>query len=61
MNLPPVHSLLIAEPSETALRIMRAGSKIRMVAICPQQDQYASQRFRAGVCCLRRMRWFVGV
>ncbi|MBK5153080.1 MULTISPECIES: pyruvate carboxylase [Paraburkholderia] len=49
MNLKPIQSVLIANRSEIAIRVMRAASEmhIRTVAIYSQQDRQALHRFQA--------------
>ncbi|WP_119156027.1 pyruvate carboxylase [Caldimonas tepidiphila] len=49
MNHNPIRSLLIANRSEIAIRVMRAASemRIRTVAIYSQQDRHALHRFKA--------------
>ena len=49
MNPHPIRSLLIANRSEIAIRVMRAASemRIRTVAIYSQQDRQALHRFKA--------------
>src|SRR5450631_2741473 len=49
MNHHPVRSILIANRSEIAIRVMRAASemRIRTVAIYSQQDRQALHRFKA--------------
>ena len=47
--MKPIHSILIANRSEIAIRVMRAASEMRMrtVAIYSQQDRQALHRFKA--------------
>lgn len=49
MNHAPIRSLLVANRSEIAIRVMRAASEMRMrtVAIYSQQDRQALHRFKA--------------
>ena len=49
MNHRPIRSILIANRSEIAIRVMRAASEMRMrtVAIYSQQDRQALHRFKA--------------
>ncbi len=49
MSHRPIHSILIANRSEIAIRVMRAASEMRMrtVAIYSQQDRQALHRFKA--------------
>jgi pyruvate carboxylase len=49
MNHTPIRSILIANRSEIAIRVMRAASEmhIRTVAIYSQQDRQALHRFKA--------------
>ena len=49
MNHSPIRSILIANRSEIAIRVMRAASemRIRTVAIYSQQDRQALHRFKA--------------
>ncbi len=49
MNHRPIRSILIANRSEIAIRVMRAASemRIRTVAIYSQQDRQALHRFKA--------------
>ena len=49
MNTTPIRSILIANRSEIAIRVMRAASEMRMrtVAIYSQQDRQALHRFKA--------------
>ncbi|MFM2056750.1 MAG: hypothetical protein RLY71_1135 [Pseudomonadota bacterium] len=49
MNHTPIRSILIANRSEIAIRVMRAASemRIRTVAIYSQQDRQALHRFKA--------------
>jgi pyruvate carboxylase len=49
MSLQPIRSILIANRSEIAIRVMRAASEMRMrtVAIYSQQDRQALHRFKA--------------
>ena len=49
MTHTPIRSLLIANRSEIAIRVMRAASEMRMrtVAIYSQQDRHALHRFKA--------------
>ena len=49
MNTTPIRSILIANRSEIAIRVMRAASEMRMrtVAVYSQQDRTALHRFKA--------------
>ena len=49
MNYAPIRSLLIANRSEIAIRVMRAAAEmdIRTVAIYSQEDRLALHRFKA--------------
>lgn len=49
MSIEPIRSVLIANRSEIAIRVMRAASEMRMrtVAIYSQQDRQALHRFKA--------------
>ena len=49
MTIQPIRSILIANRSEIAIRVMRAASemRIRTVAIYSQQDRQALHRFKA--------------
>ena len=49
MPTEPIRSILIANRSEIAIRVMRAASemRIRTVAIYSQQDRQALHRFKA--------------
>ena len=49
MNHRPIRSILIANRSEIAIRVMRAASEMRIgtIAIYSQQDRQALHRFKA--------------
>lgn len=47
--MPKIHSLLVANRSEIAIRVMRAAAElgIRTVAIYSHEDRFALHRFKA--------------
>ncbi|KAA0998350.1 hypothetical protein FVF58_45065 [Paraburkholderia panacisoli] len=53
MNYAPIRSLLIANRSEIAIRVMRAAAEldIRTVAIYSNEDRLALHRFKVARSC----------